>query len=250
LTGKLTDVVGTIFVNKWDESAEVIEYKSSRDVTIKFTDSGHISKSQINHLRNGQFLSPYSKTVYGRGYRGNTDYLQYGDESISARWALMIGRCYDDGMRLKNPTYADCTVCDEWFSYENYSGWYMAEPYRQPDWDVDKDIMYPGNRIYSPSTCTFVPPDINSFINLNSSRRGTWPVGVYYIKRNKNFAARCRVGGRDAEWLGVFHNHEDAFYAYKKAKESYGKVLAERFKDQVHPLVYERLRTFTVDIDD
>ena len=51
-------------------------------------------------------------------------------------------------------------------------------------------------------------------------------------------------------YLGMFKTEEEAFQAYKQAKESYIKEVALKYKDQLASNVYSALCHYTVDIDD
>ena len=50
--------------------------------------------------------------------------------------------------------------------------------------------------------------------------------------------------------LGSFDSVTEAFNAYKEAKESYIKEIANKWKSQIDPRAYEALYNYTVDIDD
>lgn len=50
--------------------------------------------------------------------------------------------------------------------------------------------------------------------------------------------------------LGYFSTPEEAFNAYKEAKEDYVKEVAEKWKDQIDPRVYEALMKYRVEITD
>ena len=50
--------------------------------------------------------------------------------------------------------------------------------------------------------------------------------------------------------LGYFSTPEEAFYTYKTAKELYIKDIANKWKDQVDPRVYEALMNYQVEITD
>ena len=39
-------------------------------------------------------------------------------------WRNMLMRCYDEKNFLKQPTYEDCTVCEEWHNFQNFAKWY------------------------------------------------------------------------------------------------------------------------------
>lgn len=85
-------------------------------------------------------------------------------------WANMHTRCGNHGVddNPKNKSYAvdESSVCEEWFDYQNFAAWWNTQEYRQDVWCLDKDILVRGNKLYSPETCCFVPPEVNIlFIN-------------------------------------------------------------------------------------
>ena len=53
-----------------------------------------------------------------------------------------------------------------------------------------------------------------------------------------------------SKWLGLFKTEIEAFKAYKEAKESYLKELAEKWKDKIDIRAYEALMNYTVEITD
>lgn len=56
--------------------------------------------------------------------------------------------------------------------------------------------------------------------------------------------------GSEREYLGSFQNPNEAFEAYKKAKEAHIKVLANKYKDQIDPRAYDALMRYEVKITD
>ena len=52
------------------------------------------------------------------------------------------------------------------------------------------------------------------------------------------------------KWLGGFDTPEEAFLAYKQAKEAYIKEVANKWKGQIDPKVYEALMNWNVEITD
>lgn len=50
--------------------------------------------------------------------------------------------------------------------------------------------------------------------------------------------------------LGRYHTVEEAFYAYKKAKELHIREVAEKYKGDISPRVYDALINYTVEITD
>lgn len=165
----------------------------------------------------------------------------------SHRWRLMLGRCYNKNNKVAK-TYRDCEVCDEWKTFSNFKKWF--DEHSVDDWCIDKDILFKGNRVYSPQTCCFVPNEINVLFTKRQSKRGAYPIGVTRItSKGELYQAHLSRDGR-REYLGCFGNVEDAFSAYKQAKESYIKEVADKWKDKLEPRVYEALCNYKVEITD
>jgi len=81
---------------------------------------------------------------------------------ILSRWQNMMMRCYDEEWKAKNPRYHDAEVCEEWHDYPTFRAWAIGYIKQiELGWDMDKDLMSGEHRIYSPSTCVFLPSIIN-----------------------------------------------------------------------------------------
>ena len=103
-------------------------------------------------------------------------------------WTSMLMRCYAECYQSQYPTYIGCEVCSEWLTFSNFRVWYQ-ENY-QKGFELDKDLLIQGNKIYSPQTCRFVPHYINSLFLHSKSRRGTYPLGV--SRHGNKYQAACR----------------------------------------------------------
>lgn len=77
-------------------------------------------------------------------------------------WLNMLSRAYDVRVYKKQPNYIGTEVCSEWLYFMNFREW--ALPKIQDGFELDKDILVQGNKVYSPDTCLFVPKWVNSFI--------------------------------------------------------------------------------------
>lgn len=152
-------------------------------------------------------------------------------------WADMLERCYDEEFHKKTPSYIGCRVCDEWLFASNFKKWY-DENYID-GYSIDKDILQKGNKLYSPDTCVFVPHRINTIILGGKRRRGDLPIGVYYSKSAKKYVAGYHRDGRRV-YICSKNTPEEAFYAYKAAKESYIKEVAQEYFDK--GLITEKVR--------
>jgi len=165
-------------------------------------------------------------------------------------WKSMLKRCFSEKFKQKCPTYKDVTCSKEWLSMTKFiEDVSQMRGYGLEGWDLDKDILQKGNKLYSKSTCCFVPHEVNSLLIKSDKARGEYPVGVYFHKPSGKFVAQLTINGR-LKHLGLFANPEEAFFAYKAAKEAQIKVVAEKWKHLLDDRVYQALINYTVDIDD
>jgi len=116
-------------------------------------------------------------------------------------------------------------------------------------WHLDKDIICPDCKIYSPETCSIVPGEINTMILQSNSIRGGFPIGVTKRKDNGKYRAGLKKNNKRIN-IGTFKTPEEAFAAYKTEKENYVKEIAELWKDKIDSRVYEALINYTVNITD
>jgi hypothetical protein len=70
-------------------------------------------------------------------------------------WANMIKRSYYEKSKVSQPTYEGVTVTPEWWSRRAFTEWMRGQEWQGRQ--LDKDILWPGNKIYAPDKCLFVP---------------------------------------------------------------------------------------------
>jgi hypothetical protein len=106
---------------------------------------------------------------------------------------------------------------------------------------LDKDILVPGNKVYSPETCVFVSSALNSFLLDHGRARGKWPLGVGPHKMTGKFRARCSnpFTGKE-ESLGMFSDPADAHEAWRARKHEHALRYADMQSD---PRVADALRS-------
>lgn len=162
------------------------------------------------------------KLVYGVGVNDADHAVNVNGKHIKAyaTWKGMLERGYSDKYKAKNPTYNDVTVCDEWLSFSNFERWF--NDHYIEGYHLDKDILFPSNKVYSPDTCVFVPGWLNKFVTDCGASRGEYPVGVHYNKQCKKFRAMIRMNGKQKH-LGRFDTPEAAHLAWLHDK-----------RDQIH----------------
>lgn len=252
--GKKIDRTGEVGVNKNGERMTIIRYGGALDIDVQFDDGTIVEHRRYGAFLKGEIKNPMTPSVYGIGYFGIGEFKSKDENGKHTKcyntWKDMHKRCYDPKLHEKEPTYKGCTVCKEWNNYQNYAIWHIENYYEVGNerMMLDKDILCKGNKVYSPDTCVFVPVSINSLFTKRDNERGEYPIGVR--KKGNKFEARLSKGIGKQIHLGYFDTPEEAFLAYKQAKEAYIKEVAEEYKDKIPYRLYEALINYEVEIDD
>ena len=154
-------------------------------------------------------------------------------------WNDMLRRCYGVGEQAVHPTYAGCSVSPDWLSLSVFRAWMLGQPWEGAS--LDKDLLYPGNKVYGPDTCVFIQSQLNVFLTDRGAARGEWPIGVSRHKASGKFAAQCRNPfTRKGEHLGLFALPEDAHEAWRARKHEHACAYADQ---QTDPRIAAALRT-------
>lgn len=249
------DRLGKINYNKHGDKMKIIKYNSAEDIIVQF-ENGFKIKTAYKCFKKGEVTNVYDKTVYNVGYLGEGIHKgnkKYGYCFII--WASMLERCYNKKKQQKCPTYTKCTVYEEWHNFQNFAQWFDENYYtiNNEKMSLDKDILYKGNKIYSPKTCIFVPQRINTLFIKCDAARGKYPIGVNYHKRLNKYQSRCSIldnNKNKRKHLGYFDTPEEAFYAYKEFKEKYIKQIADEYKDKIPQKLYNAMYKYEVEITD
>lgn len=149
-------------------------------------------------------------------------------DSFYWTWVAMLDRCYNPKVKPRNVTYAGCTVAPEWLTFSNFKAWMLRQPWQ--GCHLDKDILFPGNRIYSPETCVFITPQTNTVLSDCARARGDYPIGVSYDKSRGLFLSRVRRQMVTYN-LGRFSDPMDAHAAWQREKAKIIREIAEQQVD-------------------
>lgn len=155
-------------------------------------------------------------------------------------WKNILFRCFDQRTQLRFQTYRNCTIAEEWLRFSVFHKWWK-ENFRE-GWVVDKDLLYPGNKIYSPEHCLYVPEALNNFVISREAKRGSSTIGTAFDDRLGMYRASISLGKGRKQHLGTHKTEEEAYAAWLNAKLK----LAEQFKpicDEIHPQLYDSLLT-------
>lgn len=243
---------GAVFKTNNYGDVEVTEYIDSHNITVKFLNTGAIKNTTASALTTGILKDSEVHDTHKYGVMDIPKSVGRGGrcDPLYKKWNGMMQRCYNPKNKTNNPTYEACTSSETFRHFSKFKSWYYSQiGCEQEGWHLDKDILVKGNKVYSEDTCCIVPPEINVALTNNKSVRGSFPQGVIYNSTKTRYRARIQRGYK-WESLGTYDTPEEAFYAYKPVKEAYIKSLAEKWKDQIDPRVYEALMNWVIEITD
>ena len=245
--------VGKVCKSKSSGDFKIVKYNNKTNVEIQFINTGFEVVVQLGNIRNGSIKDPYLPSVCGIGVSG-TKYPIKVNGVITKEytlWTHMLQRCYSDTYKKKQPTYEGCEVSDNFKRYEYFYEWCNEQiGFDNEDWHLDKDLLIKGNKVYSESTCVFIPKEINSVLTKCTASRGEYLIGVCWHKKDKAFIAQVNKNKGKQEYLGSFKTEIEAFNAYKQAKENFIKEQANKWKSHIDERAYLALINYEVHIDD
>ena len=248
--------LGRLNKNTYGTIMKIIGYQNRNNIIVEFQDEYKIKKKATKQqFLKGTIKNPYDKEVYNIGYLGDGKYNKKDYIKIYNTWKGMLERCYDLYKINKELSYIDCIVCDEWHNFQNFAKWYEENYYEcnNERMELDKDILYKNNKIYSPKTCIFVPKRINCLFTKSNKTRDIYPIGVSWKRDNNKFQAQCHIeinNKKTMKYLGLYNTIEDAFVHYKQFKENYIKQVADEYKDSIPIKLYNALYSWEVEIND
>lgn len=236
------DLIGNRYLSKNYGWAELIDYKGYFNCVLKFDNTGAIvSNISKQHLSTGEFKDPMYPIVYGIGYMGIGDYKSRDNNKQKTKayntWNDILERCYKSDNNVKNNSYFECSVAEEWHNFQNFAKWHQEnfDVETMQGWCLDKDILVRGNKVYSSETCCFVPNEVNM---LFMKTTGIY-TGVRQISPNRWLA---RVNKKNIRLnVGTFKTENEAILAYKEEKERYIKEIVNKYKDVLPLNTYETL---------
>jgi len=189
------------------------------------------------------------KLVHGAGIN-DADYAVAGKNHRTGKqwmcpyynkWKGMLRRCYSKKYQEKYPTYEGCSVCEDWLIFSNFKSWMESQNWEGKD--LDKDLLFEGNKVYSPDKCVFVSSVLNAFVTDSGRARGKYMIGVIFHKRDKNFQSQCNNPiTKSHDYLGFFTSELEAHLKWKKRKlELIGELLQHGYIEDIR--IYNSLKT-------
>lgn len=229
---------GTEYTNNQGSVFLIERYNRAIDIDIRFVDGGHRKKVTAGQIKKGAIQNPFHRVSSGVGYMGHGKFNTMNSPRSSQVWRGILHRCYDENRAekfIKN--YEGCTVHDDWHNFQNFAEWYEGNYVE--GYEVDKDLLFLGNKVYSKETCILVPQWLNVFTASAKSIRGDCPVGVSERKGKGDFESYCNFEGKRIH-LGVFSSKESAHKAWMEKKLSIAlskKIEMDLIDKRIYPNV-------------
>lgn len=170
------------------------------------------------------------KLLFGVGKNDATYFTQYKGLKCPfyTAWTNMLNRCYNSKYQKDKPTYKNCVVTRKWLTFSEFKNWMETQ-----DWKgkcLDKDVLNPGNHIYSPDYCIFASIHVNSLLTDHRGARGDYPQGVCFNRSKNKLEAWLSIDGKQIH-LGSFQSVEMASSAYNNAKAEEIRRIANKQAD-------------------
>ena len=157
----------------------------------------------------------------------------------------MVQRTKPGGkVQAKYPTYIG--TGNGFGDFQAFADWATQQVgYGVPGYQLDKDLLVKGNKVYSPETCCFLPAEINmALIRDRSHKKSGYPVGIF---RNHKTGLMAQIRIHDkAIYLASTPTSTETDIAhlsqvYEAAKSAYLNALAVEHQLNLDPRAFEAL---------
>lgn len=213
MSSKNKDMVGKLFSSNNYGDFKIIYYKNYDNVIVEFIDTGYVTATDMYSIKQGTIRDWLKPTVCGVGVVGYKYKSSSNGTSLPHHncWSSMLLRCYDEKFKARHPTYKDCTCSDNFKQYTYFYEWCEQQKgFNTFDengaiFELDKDLLFKDNKLYSEHTCVFLPKEINALVT----------------------------------WYKDYDSEDDMYI-----KEYTLLTLAEKWKDKIDARAYQAIKKF------
>ena len=114
---------GKVFNSRNFGDYVVVCYVDSKEIHIKFIDTGYETVVGVSSVRVGNIKDNLKPFVCGVGYLGCDYEKNDGLTKAYRTWVSMIQRCYNEKYLLKRQTYLECSVSKEFHNFSYFKLW-------------------------------------------------------------------------------------------------------------------------------
>ena len=131
-----------------------------KEAQIELANKQSLSKLKTEYLEAMEKWKSACKDLKLGGYKCEVD-----NHPAYSKWQGMLNRAYGAS---SSRSYDDVTVSESFKHYHIFKQWYLTQ-YLEEGWELDKDLLLKGNKVYCASRCCFLPKEINSALAINRS---------------------------------------------------------------------------------
>ena len=145
-----------------DESGLYIDdmVNIDNEAQIELANKQSLSKLRSEYLEAMDKWKIACKDLKLGGYKCEVD-----NHPAYTKWQGMLNRAYGAS---SSKWYDNVTVSESFKHYPIFKQWYLTQ-YLEEGWELDKDLLLKGNKVYCASRCCFLPKEINSALAINRS---------------------------------------------------------------------------------
>lgn len=200
-------------------------------VEVEFEETGFRTTTIWQWVIAGSVKDPYARTVFEEGYLGEGKFHRNTNEY--ELWKAMLQRVHT------RSSYEEVRVSERWTCLQNFGDDINRMiNYNVPDFQLDKDILFPYNKVYSRTKCCFIPREVNAALTSISTDKKS---GVY-VTRSGKWEVKLYEFGKLTN-RKIFSDRDIAIEFRLKRKADYLKRLAKKYKEDLPRLGYENLKS-------
>lgn len=242
--------LGKVYPTKSFGNCTVVDYKDSSNVLVRFENTGNEVYVAGGNLRSGRIRDPMAPGVAGVGFLGTGKYQCRNKTSDGMRtkeyacWESMMKRVYNPQNASAARPYEDTSVDVRWHNFQIFAEWCQTQKgFGEQGFQLDKDLISKGNKVYSPEKCCFIPLHINTAITGMKHNNTSGYAGVSETSVG-TYGAEVTINSVHVH-LGTYNSKESAAFVYRSIKEAYVRSLAEVYKDSLAENTYSALKIWT-----
>ena len=182
--------IGDIIVSKKGVKYKIldVEHKKQNNgrirtyLIIEILETGFVICATSDNFKRDRFKDLLKPSLYNVGKLGYIDDIVKENNCLLRDikeyriWEGIIHRCYGiKDYSKKNSSYENASISEEWLRFDKfyqtikdvpYYEWWKRFKLEYPNtkniFELDKDTLIKGNKIYSKDTCVFIPKFINA----------------------------------------------------------------------------------------
>ena len=158
----------TVYVSNAGHEFTILS-REGKNCIIQFTKTGYVRKANIDNIRAGKVRDHYEISIYGVGYYGEYTKNSYWKQAKQL-WQNMLKRCYCEA-DTRGYFGKGVVVSPEWHCFanfvrdlpnlENFDKWLLGQNGNSTKYNLDKDFIVEGCKVYSKETCMFATESEN-----------------------------------------------------------------------------------------